>query len=50
VNLVTVTAGASLDGAEAAAELRWFTPAGAMVNAWWEPLGFALPATRPGAQ
>jgi len=21
-----------------------------MVNAWWEPLGFTLPATRPGAQ
>jgi glycogen operon protein len=21
-----------------------------MVNAWWEPLGFALPRTRPGAQ
>jgi len=20
-----------------------------MVNAWWEPLGFTLPATRPGA-
>jgi len=79
-----------LAGAEAA-ELRWFTPAGApmddgdwadpsalaiavyldgsddpdraedgalmldddflvMVNAWWEPLGFTLPATRPGAQ
>ena len=21
-----------------------------LVNSWWEPLGFALPATRPGAQ
>ncbi len=21
-----------------------------MVNAWWEPLDFVLPATRPGAQ
>jgi isoamylase len=21
-----------------------------MVNAWWEPLGFVLPATRPGAE
>src|SRR6202000_3472492 len=21
-----------------------------MVNAWWEPLGFTLPATRPDAQ
>jgi isoamylase len=21
-----------------------------LVNAWWEPLGFTLPATRPGAQ
>jgi isoamylase len=80
-----------LDGAEAAAELQWFTPAGTpmndgdwadpnalaiaiyldgsddpdragdgtlmvdddflvMVNAWWEPLGFALPPTRPGAE
>jgi isoamylase len=79
-----------LAGAEAA-ELRWFTPAGApmtaadwadraaksvalyldgaddpdraadgtpmldddflvLVNAWWKPVGFALPATRVGAQ
>jgi hypothetical protein len=21
-----------------------------MVNAWWKPLGFVLPPTRPGAQ
>ena len=21
-----------------------------LVNSWWEPLGFVLPATRPGAQ
>ena len=83
--------GRFLHDAEAAAGLRWFTPAGTpmndgdwadpsalaiviyldgsddpdraedgtpmvdddflvMVNAWWEPLGCTLPATRPGAR
>jgi isoamylase len=39
------------DDPDQAADGTWLTDADflVMVNAWWEPLDFALPATRPEA-